>query len=342
MTPADQERIFRTVYLVGTSNGRILGRVVLGRDGQVKPRIGRNDIGIALTHEGLWVEPSSGLPTTHMTYAPDANIFHSTGYDRAYLVPITEFAPRQPRPDLPKLIVNSIPKSGTYFMEAALSSLGLAPLNVHLAGSYFHDNRGIAASDIHAAPYTRHVEAPTGLVAHAMLPGEMAVGHIDDQEQLDEAVAAGATLLHCVRDLRDILISYYHFMRKSVRPRNAADDMWRTQHGAAGLAAFLVYTEERDMAFVAQMARGILSRNEPILRYEDMVTGNLPADVVAALTASGGLTDVALTSAFRGAYGQETSTWSGGTRDRDELWSADVEHYFQQTGLGGLNQRLGY
>lgn len=342
MTPASQARIYRTVYMASTTNGGVLGRVVLGRDGEVKPRVGRNGIGISLTVDGLWVDRSSGLATSHMSYAPDANVFHSTGYDRLFLVPITEFVERPLRPDLPKLIVNSIPKSGTYFMEAALSSLGLAPLHIHLANSYFHDNRGIPAEDIHAAPYTRHVEVPSGVIAHVMQPGEMAVGHIDDHAQMDEAIAAGATLLHCVRDLRDVVISYYHFMRKSVRPRCAADEMWRTQHGAAGLAAFLVYTEERDMSFVAQMARSILGRNDPIVRYEDMVRGVLPHDAIAQLTAAGGMSEAALNSAFHGAYGQDTSTWSGGTNRRAELWSADVEHYFQQTGLAGLNVRLGY
>ena len=185
--------------------------------------------------------------------------------------------------------------------------------------------------EMHRDPRGLVLPAPAGAIAHLLRPGEMVVGHVDDHAQLDEAARAGVTLLHAVRDLRDVLVSLYHFKRTKVAPFSPADALWRGLDPQPGFAAFLLHFAERDIAHISRMAEIILARPEPVLRFEDLLHGNVPP----------GLPIEGLGQALRDVQGQPNSTFSG--RDRAiSLWSGTAEEFFAASGLKALNERLGY
>ena len=93
--------------------------------------------------------------------------------------------------------------------------------------------------------------------------GEVVVGHIEHQDELDAIVGAGSTLIHSVRNLRDVLVSVFRFMTCVVAPDSAADAVWRAVPEPSGFLAFLAYFPERDLAHLCQVAAAIAERPNP-------------------------------------------------------------------------------
>jgi hypothetical protein len=231
------------------------------------------------------------------------------------------------------VLVNSVPKSGTYFLEAALIRLGAMPLRLHLGEHQLHDNRGAQETEIHWQPAQREVPAPAPAVAHLLRPGDVVVGHLADAAALDEVMRAGVVTLHDIRDLRAVLVSLYYFKRDRVAPRSAADAIWRSLPSESGFIAFLNQFEDKDILHIRRVAETILTRTEPVLRYENMVMGITPPGVEDVLPGLG--------VALREACGQPTSTLSA-KNEKVSPWTAAAEAFFQESGLSDLNHQLGF
>ncbi|MDD2705608.1 MAG: hypothetical protein PHU07_09800 [Acidocella sp.] len=326
-----QQRIHRTLYRFGSLEAGHFGHVALHEDGRVTSYVHPNEHGYVISGGELRFLNAAGETTNTLRHYPDANVFLSSSMPGLYLMPVVTLDQPAGNTSLKPLLVNSIPKSGTYFLEAAMAWLGARPLRLHLAPFFCHDYRGVAEENLHRSPDGFAVPAPTGGVAHLMRPGDLAVGHVDDHGQLDEAVRAGVTVLHVIRNLRDVLASLYAFKIAKVQPISAADAAWRGLPPEPGFIAFLCQFESLDIAHIINMANVILERREPVLRYEDAVRGIVPP----------GSPVPGLDAALRATCGQPTSTLS--QRDRSaSLWSPAAEAFFAASGLRALNERLGY
>lgn len=205
-------------------------------------------------------------------------------------------------PRRPAILVNSVPKSGTYFLQRAFQELGFRPSDLHLGNTCLHDNRGLARdAGIHRAPWDREVAVDVRLLAPLLAPGSVTVGHIDDPNVVQAFIEANVVVIHVVRDLRSILWSLFSFKLAVVEPRDDADRHWRSCPSLLEqFMGFLAYSWNRDIQHISNCCRAFANLHDvPVLRYEDLVTGNLPEPtrerLEEQLQGSGGV------SAFLGA-----------------------------------------
>lgn len=186
----------------------------------------------------------------------------------------------------PPVLVNSVPKSGTYFLQRAFQELGFRPSDLHLGNSCLHDNRGLARDvGIHRAPWDHEVPLDVSLLPPLLAPGSVTVAHIDDPGVLQAFIDANIVVIHLVRDLRSILWSLFRFKLAAVEPRDDADRHWRScSSPLEQFMGFLAYCWSRDIQHISNCCRTFASlRDVPLLRYEDLLTGDLPETTLQRL-----------------------------------------------------------
>ena len=146
------ERIWRTVYRYGSLTAGHFGDLVLHRDGRVGRYRHPNEAAYRLTDDGLAFFNTEGEFTNALAFAADVYAFFSRKAG-LYLLPVLEMARSAPRPEAgPALLINTIPKSGTYLLEAAAAQAGWSRTRLHLPAHFLDDFRGVADTDMHAAP----------------------------------------------------------------------------------------------------------------------------------------------------------------------------------------------
>lgn len=244
----------------------------------------------------------------------------------------------------PPVLVNTIPKSGTYFVEAALNQVGCPSLRLHLGGNdAVDDYRGMADQEIHIDPEAVRLYCPLPLVT-SILKSEHVVGHIHNQDIIDNIRAQGVCVLNVIRNLRDVLVSLYRFKLEKVRPLDELDKFWRSIPGTSErFLAFLIYSHSRDIQAIRNIANTMLRDNRGILlRYEELCTGQISLEAKQKLNQIKDDLDKQLGQAFRDQYGKPNPTYSGARSHWQDFWSEAAENYFLQTGLEELNQSLGY
>ena len=336
------ERVCRTVYRYGSLAGGHFGDLVLRRDGSVGHYRHPNETAYRIDGETLAFFDAAGSQPSTLTVAADVNAFVSREAG-LYLLPVIELPPVQPDPQAAAaLLINTIPKSGTYLLEAAAVQAGLHRTRLHLFAHLCDDYRSVPDAEMHAAPEQHRRAVPAAAVAHMLQPGEVVVGHIDDHAQLDGVAQASVRIVHCVRDLRAVLASLYRFKRQVVRPVSPADAVWRGLGEAEGFLAFLSFFADRDVAHVARTAACILGRSEPRLRFEDLTGAADPSIVQAQLAGWDEAAAAALAVGVVQVRGRPTPTLLAGTSDPQQVWSEAAEAFFRDTGLARLNAELGY
>ena len=139
--------------------------------------------------------------------------------------------PLQPisTPLRPPVLINTVPKAGTYYLQRAFMELGYSPTDLHLGNRSLHDNRGLPRdAAIHGSPRLRQVDLEVGLLIPFLGSGSVTVAHIDDRSVLQQFTSAGVCVIAVVRDLRAILWSLFRFKSAVVDPVDASDRRWRS------------------------------------------------------------------------------------------------------------------
>lgn len=180
----------------------------------------------------------------------------------------------------PPVLINSVPKAGTYFLQSAFQELGYRPTDLHLGNTMLHDSRGLPRdSSIHRTPRAREVHLAMALLPPFLPAGSVTVGHIDDPGVLADFQQANVCLIAVVRDLRSILWSLFRFKLAVVDPLDDADRHWRScSSHLEKFMGFLAYHLNRDIVHIVNCARTFAGLVDvPVLRYEDLLAGSLPA-----------------------------------------------------------------
>lgn len=335
------KQLSRVVYRYGSA-GEWYGNVVLGSDGLVHAYDHPNERRWSLSGESLHFLNDAGAVSSILRYFPLAHSFFQDGGSGLRLVPVLALQNAAASKHTSRLIVNTIPKAGTYLVDAVLKRLGLSSLGLHLGDLVLHDNRAVRPHDIHWNPHERLVECSASAIATVMEAGEYAVGHLCDPDEIEKVANNGVHIIQCVRDLRDVLVSLWTFKRSKVKPSDHADLLWRKFDGESGFLAFLVYYVDRDIVHLRSTAQAISARSGPILRFEDLCFGSLPASATKGLDAI----EPGLGSAFANLLPKvvdvQTSTLNQPHADHRTIWSTAVEEFFQASGLGEANVALGY
>jgi hypothetical protein len=109
--------------------------------------------------------------------------------------------------------------------------------------------------------------------------GSVTVGHIDAAGVLADFQQANVCVLALVRDLRSILWSLFRFKLAVVDPLDDGDRHWRSRPShLERFMGFLAYHLSRDMVHIVNCFRTFAGLVDvPVLRYEDLLAGSLPA-----------------------------------------------------------------
>ncbi|SDU26408.1 Sulfotransferase domain-containing protein [Verrucomicrobium sp. GAS474] len=250
---------------------------------------------------------------------------------------------------LPPLLINSIPKSGTYFLEKALASVGWHSLRLHLGHGIVDDYRGLPDEHLHVNPYRVRLACDEDLIAAILHPGQLLVGHLGKEAETERIARLGIKTLPCVRNLRDILVSLYRFKLNKVHPLDIKDALWRKAGDLDRFSLFLDAFRDHDLHFIGDMAATLLAQAEAahpgvdsFLRYEELENGLLsPFWRKEFENIAPGLA-VTIQVALIHTRNTPTPTYSGRRSRWQDHWTPAVEVFFKETGLLELNRRLGY
>ena len=243
-----------------------------------------------------------------------------------------------PAPDLlarPQLFVNTLPKSGTYFIGGILSALGYQDIEIQSHPNDFFDYREKSNDDKLffrrnykvALPYTAQV----GLV----LPGQYLLSHIDEPT-FRSSIGQNRALLS-IRDLRYSFISAFRF--NYFRNNQVHADILTSANLCDAIKSPLG-------KFIINIAKGMVALKDdfPVIRFEDLISRDIktvePAlRVISDATAS---SMEAVFEAQKKVLDTETHTYSGQHSRMGDFWTPEVEELFVSAGGDVINEELGY
>lgn len=326
MTPAVpviRSRLCSRLFYFGEYATRCYGTMLFSSDGRVSADFDN-------TREAFWRLEGSTLELLYRDgvsvtarlclVQEDPPLFHGVtlgANNKLYLREAISLAslpyPAEGDSALPVAIVNTAPKSGTYWLHRALVDLGFRPTDLHLGNADVDDHRGLPRDTlIHRQPWMRRIPLSTSLLCSLLPRGSLSVAHINDPSILGSVVARDCFLLLVVRDLRAIVWSLYRFKLAAVAPVDARDRHWRSRDAEIErFMGFLSYHLDCDIGYIANCFRAFAQLSGvPVLRYEDLCQDYLPpaaeSYVQHHLAPWGG--SVAFRAALAASFGQPTPT----------------------------------
>ncbi len=337
-----------TVYAFGSPCDNFYGRLVFRADGTIAGYSHPNERRWRLEDGALVFLNDAGEPASRLRADGDAGCWLGTSNNSKWpliLAPVIKLdRSRPPAVDLPPVLINSIPKSGTYYLEAAFAELGWKPTRLHLgSGGALHDFRGLADEEIHVAPSRQRLNCPAELLAAILQPGDLLVGHIDANRDIEAFRSSGVFGISLVRDLRNALASLYRFKLSVVAPIDTGDRAWRQAHEADRFISFLAFHASRDVEFTKAVTEAIRNERDACrVRFEDIVSGLAGAEFGDRLERLQSGLSARLESALKARLRTKTPTYSGALSDWRTIWDDRAEQFFVDSGLQDLNAELGY
>jgi hypothetical protein len=349
----DRELLTRTVYSFGSALSGQFGHLVLRPDGSIYGYQHPNEQSWELVGDELRLLAWDRRVTSRFTHAGEGLWTGRWEGQRRplYLIPAISLpaaavaAEANSAAAWPPLLLNTVPKSGTYFLEAALRDVGFASLRLHLAGeNSVHDFRGLSDDQIHVDPWNQLLELPLNLVTRLLDRGELVVGHVTSLEVINTARVQGVCVVSVVRNLRDVIASYLRFHVQKVDATSAADKFWRTLDEKQQMAGFIARFGDNVLADMMQNAMlTCTDRDGILLRYEELICGVVSDEAQRKLSAfyPDGFVE-SLTTALSGQLNTPNPTFSGRRSRWADIWSDELEVYFDESGLKMVNAALGY
>ncbi|HEV8067163.1 MAG TPA: sulfotransferase domain-containing protein [Planctomycetaceae bacterium] len=241
-----------------------------------------------------------------------------------------------------RVIVVSIPKSGTYLAAELLKALGYQWTGMHLAETAYTDYTGSALEEARQDPGRFVRSEPLSVSLTHIQPGQFAVGHLPFKDDVVQATGPFKRL-YLTRDLRLALISYMRFMHTTGRL------------GAKHLAWYSIPDlRKRCYVFLQTSAPYMLKRfyegmvgwsnldDTLPVRFEDLTNDAERATrVIESVAKFLGTPSCDAQSILRASLATETITKSDGLTRLDDYWSSQSEKCFIEIGGADLNARLG-
>lgn len=343
----------RFIFSFGSPCNGQYGHLILMDGGKIYGYVHPNEYSWSLLGDELRMHTEDGRVTSRFLQCGREGMWFGRVEGRKwplYLIPVlnirsglSESCEHNNRYSAGSIFVNSIPKSGTYYVGAALGELGFPAVGLHLLGrDVVDDYRGMTNEEMHFEPERVRLTFPVELVT-ALLDGEHVVGHVEHKDVIERIQAQGTTVISVIRDLRNVLNSLFRFKLERVAPKDSLDADWRSLTGKKRVLGFFKYFADKDLEHIRRMAEMLAGDAAGIvLRYEDVCAGEISSDVARRLDAHFEGISGELKQAFKNQYGQKNSTYSGHGRSQESIWSSEVEVLFNACGLASVNRALGY
>lgn len=239
-----------------------------------------------------------------------------------------------------KILINSIPKAGTYLLGKLLDSLGFQGGEFHFRNSHYWDWTIDRSLEEHIENQKRFrvdaaFEEAIGRVGQGYF-----YAHLYFDEATDRILKKHSVHTHffLVRELRAALVSMYRFQfhqrgtPEPVENRASLFADWMRKNAASHLHGM-------------GMQIPWVSRCSLSIRYADLIGDNGPdaqTAILSRIAATLDLDPVQVQAAFHGsAIGAKTRTYIGKPTRIGDFWSDAAEDIFIALDGTEMNQRLG-
>lgn len=243
---------------------------------------------------------------------------------------------------VPPILVNSVPKSGTYLAGRLLECAGVPGTGFHLRRDrYWNWNEADTLDSIVRAPDDFMHLVPLEEALARIGPG-FTYAHLNHDPDVVAGLGRIAGLRHVFlcRNLRSALVSQMRF----VATREAANGRG-PRPGRPAPRRFVEFLRRHGRSWVENARRqaGWLQDGSlaAILRFEDLAAEDEAP--VARLLDACGLDGAGLAAPVRAAaFGTRTRTFSGRLTVWEDYWSPEAESAFVACGGKALNAVFGY
>lgn len=243
-------------------------------------------------------------------------------------------------PNLPRLFITTLPKSGTYFWGRILQECGYEDTEIHADGTCFMDYRRRTAEEKPAYFKEDTIKISFALQVQLIDHGQYLLGHLPFYcvEFIKDE-----NFIVTVRDLRTVFISLLRFAQLRLP---YAHTIWHSLGCTEeALYTFICSPEAQELIVAAtELCCWVQNYPEHVLRFEDLSQPKTDgyAKIVNYLGQQTGLDSTTVTAAIERARGAETKTWSGKLSVLEDFWSERIEEQFRLLGADVLNEQLGY
>lgn len=249
-----------------------------------------------------------------------------------------------------RVLLTSIPKSGTYLFGELFRKLGFVDAGIHIegrGGNSFTDYRFTSLSDARQNPHLEPISLPLARTLGLILPGQYVVSHLQVTDDLPTSVLAGFKVAFACRNLRACLVSLMLFLVRTASDSEAVAPLLKIESDERR-TLFMLRHYGQQFLDEASLMMNVLARTDVLrLKFEDAVnlrdgparTG-LMKRIVEFLDLD--VDDTRLIGILNETLGANTMTRSAQPTSIERYWSTKAEREFARMGGCDLNRRLGY
>ena len=338
----------KTIYSFGSPCNGQYGHIVLLPNGDVVGYYNQNERKWSIRNNKLSLYSSIGIKTSEFDYIKSENIWIGRGVERKwpyYLIPTFNFNGLNKKKDSNdfSVLVNTIPKSGTYFLTSAFANIGWKNSNFHLLGkNLIVDYRNSKNIGILDASIKNMYEFPIELLAH-ITNGIVIPCHTEYFEIVDYFKKNKHLVVSVVRDLRNVLVSLYKFKDIMIN-QDIYDDIWLSKTGNDRYKHFINHYRDKDLSHILLIADMIIKeQNSIVLKYEEMSRGEITKENKYKIDIYCDSLADRLSKELTLLYNKKTMTLISNKRSnwKDE-WNDHFDNFYHSSGMAEKNIRLGY
>jgi hypothetical protein len=285
--------------------------------------------------------------TSRYSYFAEKNCYIGTaehGIQVMYLMPVFSFPELNYDAEviLPSVFINSIPKSGTHLINAALSKIGFTPADLMIIGeNTVGDLRNLDDDNMFKYPWSTALKFPHELLL-PMYNNNVIMGHIEFQHIIDNIKRNNINVITSIRDLRDVLLSLYKFKR-DVFGLTLEESEWKKTTGTKHFKLFLETYHKKDLLHIRRIARMVIAdKNKTVLRYENCIKGIVPKHVKNTINSWSPELGNKIEHALQSQINTKTATLSKVRSNWKTDWNNIFEEYYYNNDMDILNKQLGY
>ncbi|MEO1055829.1 MAG: hypothetical protein AAFY28_02835 [Actinomycetota bacterium] len=255
-------------------------------------------------------------------------------------------------PDSRALVVNSIPKAGSYLVAGLLSELGWVDSGLHYRDRFYWDFLERPLREVIGDPNQFKRTVPFELSLGLLDQRCFALAHLEQPEVALEAMRRSrVSSVLLVRDVHDCLVSMMRFLaderRWDIQPQWA--------RVANGPQRFLEFLRHEGVSYLSGVERqaAFIETGIPVLRYEDLygASGEEPqrAAIGALLAVATEIDasvewdgDAAMRALNERVLGRPNRTYAGQPSRIEEYRSEAVDERLDELGVHEVNRLMGY
>lgn len=243
-----------------------------------------------------------------------------------------------------KVLVNTVPKSGTYLLSKALELAGVRNTGVHLRNNWMWDFRDQTIESVIREPNAFKISIPLHHSLSMVQEGQFVVGHLENTSEIPLNIKEFSHIF-AIRNVIDVLISHMRFVvDERMKSRQTYLDSIED-----GPERFAIYLESTGRSYFQGIQRQLSWLSSPdiiVVRFETLVGDNGEAARSKLAKLIQDYIQLPKEKDFEKclieAIGMPTRTFSGQRSDAGKYLTSRILRQLDSMGIRKFNEELGY